>query len=245
MRAWPLEMPRVECEVISETFNVECVEMYGGCLPVVGHTSTRATYTYPHGKLDSLSRCEVICELAHGDMAVFEIAKTSPGNSDLPNLWYEAQRDDGVHGLFLFNRSKHEIGYFEQYSGTDEPETPRVLAPGYHREYEWTEDIQGVPEPWLIVNEIPDAVLLRLDGRECKCLIFEKMILSTAGEPVHLNMAYLSAKGRRILVRRWEGKAGVKQELRNECSVMSYKGHSWRQHYDVVGDVFLNDGETA
>ncbi len=245
MTTWPAEMPTVECKVLGETFSIECVEMYGGCLPEVGHTSTRATYTYPHAKQVSLSRCEVICELKHSDMAVYEIAESSPGSQDLPDLWYEGQSNEGVFGLFLFKRSKHEIGYFEQYSGQGEPDTPLMLTPGFHREYEWTENVQGVKEPWLVVNDISGAVRLRLGEKEFKCLVFEEMILTTQRQPVHFNVSYLNTSGRRVLIRRWEGAKGAKQGLLQGCDTKTFKGYTWRQHYDVVGDVFLNGDDTG
>lgn len=245
MSSWPAEMPVVESNSLPEMFSIECVEMYGGCLPEVGHVSTRATYTYPLGQLDSVSRCEVICQLKHGDMEVYEIAESSPGSNDLPDLWYEGQSPKGVYGLFVFKRSKYEIGYFEQYSGNGEPEIPRKLITGFQREYEWTEEEGDEPETWLIVNEISGPIRLRLGEKEFACLAFEEMILTLQRQPVHLNIEYVTTSGRRVLIRRWEGDAGAKQGHLETCKAKKYKGHTWRQNYDVLSDVFLRgDGKT-
>lgn len=109
----------------------------------------------------------------------------------------------------------------------------------------WTEEEGDEPETWLIVNEISGPIRLRLGEKEFACLAFEEMILTLQRQPVHLNIEYVTTSGRRVLIRRWEGDAGAKQGHLETCKAKKYKGHTWRQNYDVLSDVFLRgDGKT-
>ena len=54
---WPAEIPEIVIASGAKIDQVECLELYGGCLPEVGHRSQRATYQYPGGRLTSVSSC--------------------------------------------------------------------------------------------------------------------------------------------------------------------------------------------